>query len=224
MIVLHLTNYFIFFRYYKQHLAKRLLYAKSSSDDAEKSMISKLKTECGAHFTSKLEGMFKDMEFSNSLMTAFRDREQHNEVELHMKVLTKVYWPTSEVKICRLPLAAETAFKNFEQFYLNKHNGRVLTLNPVLGFADVKATFYKKNPDDPTAPPKEETKILTVTTYQMCILLRFNYGEKFSYSQLKNDTEIPERELKRALMSLAMGKLTQRVLSRCGNGRDIGIL
>jgi len=211
----------VFERYYKQHLAKRLLYAKSSSDDAEKSMISKLKTECGAHFTSKLEGMFKDMEFSNSLMTAFRDREQHNEVELHMKVLTKVYWPTSEVKICRLPLAAESAFKNFEQFYLNKHNGRVLTLNPVLGFADVKATFYKKNPDDPTAPPKEETKILTVTTYQMCILLRFNYGEKFSYSQLKNDTEIPERELKRALMSLAMGKLTQRVLSRCGNGRDI---
>uniref|UniRef100_A0AC34GES5 Cullin family profile domain-containing protein n=1 Tax=Panagrolaimus sp. ES5 TaxID=591445 RepID=A0AC34GES5_9BILA len=33
----------VFERYYKQHLAKRLLFAKSSSDDAEKSMISKLK-------------------------------------------------------------------------------------------------------------------------------------------------------------------------------------
>src|SRR5699024_7472970 len=41
----------IFERYYKQHLAKRLLLNKSSSDDLEKSMISKLKTECGCQFT-----------------------------------------------------------------------------------------------------------------------------------------------------------------------------
>ena len=33
----------VFERYYKQHLAKRLLTAKSASDDSEKSMISKLK-------------------------------------------------------------------------------------------------------------------------------------------------------------------------------------
>jgi hypothetical protein len=40
-------------------LAKRLLLGKSASIDAEKSMISKLKTECGSQFTNKLEGMFK---------------------------------------------------------------------------------------------------------------------------------------------------------------------
>lgn len=33
----------VFERYYKQHLAKRLLLQKSLSDDAEKTMISKLK-------------------------------------------------------------------------------------------------------------------------------------------------------------------------------------
>lgn len=33
----------VFERYYKQHLAKRLLLNKSVSDDFEKSMISKLK-------------------------------------------------------------------------------------------------------------------------------------------------------------------------------------
>lgn len=33
----------VFERYYKQHLAKRLLLNKSLSDDAEKNMISKLK-------------------------------------------------------------------------------------------------------------------------------------------------------------------------------------
>ncbi len=32
---------------------------KSSSIDAEKSLIAKLKHECGSSFTNKLEGMFK---------------------------------------------------------------------------------------------------------------------------------------------------------------------
>ncbi|NXU25770.1 CUL3 protein, partial [Thalassarche chlororhynchos] len=49
----------VFERYYKQHLARRLLTNKSVSDDSEKNMISKLKTECGCQFTSKLEGMFR---------------------------------------------------------------------------------------------------------------------------------------------------------------------
>src|SRR5277367_3251964 len=62
----------VFERYYKQHLAKRLLLNKSSSEDSEKNMISKLKTECGCQFTSKLEGMFKDMNVSNTMMEEFK--------------------------------------------------------------------------------------------------------------------------------------------------------
>jgi cullin 3 len=34
-----------FERYYKNHLARRLLYARSASDDAEKGMVAKLKLE-----------------------------------------------------------------------------------------------------------------------------------------------------------------------------------
>lgn len=55
-----------------QDLAKRLLVGKSASVDAEKSMLSKLKQECGGGFTSKLEGMFKDMELSKDINVAFR--------------------------------------------------------------------------------------------------------------------------------------------------------
>ncbi len=40
-------------------LARRLLLSRSASIDAEKSMISKLKGECGAAFTQQMEGMFK---------------------------------------------------------------------------------------------------------------------------------------------------------------------
>jgi hypothetical protein len=55
-----------------QDLAKRLLVGKSASVDAEKSMLSKLKQECGGGFTSKLEGMFKDMELSKDINIAFK--------------------------------------------------------------------------------------------------------------------------------------------------------
>ncbi|KAJ6419597.1 hypothetical protein OIU84_029665 [Salix udensis] len=49
----------VFEAFYKKDLAKRLLLGKSASIDAEKSMISKLKTECGSQLTNNLEGMFK---------------------------------------------------------------------------------------------------------------------------------------------------------------------
>lgn len=53
-------------------MAKRLLLGKSASFDAEKSMISKLKSECGASFTNKLEGMFKDIDISKDIMISFK--------------------------------------------------------------------------------------------------------------------------------------------------------
>jgi cullin-4 len=62
----------VFEAFYKKDLAKRLLLGKSASIDAEKSMIAKLKAECGAAFTTKLEGMFKDVETSRDVAAAFR--------------------------------------------------------------------------------------------------------------------------------------------------------
>ena len=63
----------VFEAYYKKDLAKRLLFGKSASIDAEKSMINKLKEECGFQFTNNLEGMFNDMEISKDIMEAFKN-------------------------------------------------------------------------------------------------------------------------------------------------------
>ena len=62
----------VFEAFYKKDLAKRLLLGKSASIDAEKSMISKLKAECGSQFTNKLEGMFKDIDLSREINDSFR--------------------------------------------------------------------------------------------------------------------------------------------------------
>jgi cullin 3 len=63
----------VFERYYKGHLAKRLLLGRSVSDDAERGMLAKLKFECGYQFTQKLEGMFNDMKLSADTMGDYQE-------------------------------------------------------------------------------------------------------------------------------------------------------
>lgn len=99
----------VFEKYYKQHLAKRLLLGRSVSDDAERNMIAKLKTECGYQFTSKLEGMFTDMKLSADTMESFKgylqkaDGDILHGVDLSVHVLTTGFWPTQAAAKCNLP-------------------------------------------------------------------------------------------------------------------------
>src|SRR4051794_4458130 len=71
----------VFQAFYKEDLAKRLLLGKSASVEAEKLMISKIKAECGAAFTNKLEGMFLDIERSKELMTNFENDIKEKEAK-----------------------------------------------------------------------------------------------------------------------------------------------
>ncbi|KAK9872993.1 hypothetical protein WA026_020340 [Henosepilachna vigintioctopunctata] len=231
----------VFERYYKQHLAKRLLLNKSVSDDWEKNMISKLKTECGCQFTSKLEGMFKDMTVSNTIMDEFKEHIAKSEtnlcgVDLFMRVLTTGFWPTqSATPTCHIPAVPLAAFESFRRFYLAKHSGRQLTLQPQLGNADLNAIFYgpKKDEVDKEGACSSSTSlvsnrsagprkhIIQVSTYQMVVLMLFNNRDKLTYEEIKHESDIPERDLIRALQSLAMGKATQRILIKNPKTKEI---
>ncbi|XP_064229010.1 cullin-3 isoform X1 [Aotus nancymaae] len=288
----------VFERYYKQHLARRLLTNKSVSDDSEKNMISKLKTECGCQFTSKLEGMFRDMSISNTTMDEFRQHLQATGVslggvDLTVRVLTTGYWPTqSATPKCNIPPAPRHAFEIFRRFYLAKHSGRQLTLQHHMGSADLNATFYgpvkKEDGSEVGVGGAQVTgsntrkHILQVSTFQMTILMLFNNREKYTFEvfcsllmvhsrpclpeyhqrrlqtskgcclllllealsqrgtrqmpagallyevsvdscleEIQQETDIPERELVRALQSLACGKPTQRVLTKEPKSKEI---
>lgn len=223
----------VFERYYKQHLARRLLLNKSVSDDSEKNMISKLKTECGCQFTSKLEGMFKDMTVSNTYMEEFKGfinqaNVNLSGVDLTVRVLTTGYWPTqSATPKCNIPSAPRTAFEQFRRFYLAKHSGRQLTLQPQLGSADLNAVFYGPKREDSTesigaSSSKGPRKhILQVSTFQMCILMLFNNRDKWTYHEIQSETDIPEKDLMRAIQALAVGKLGQRILCKEPKNKEI---
>uniref|UniRef100_A0A0B7AG79 Cullin family profile domain-containing protein n=2 Tax=Arion vulgaris TaxID=1028688 RepID=A0A0B7AG79_9EUPU len=221
----------VFERYYKQHLARRLLLNKSGSDDSEKNMISKLKTECGCQFTSKLEGMFKDMALSASIQEEFKhycvDKSVSlSGVDLTVRVLTTGYWPTQTATPINIPMEPRAAFEAFRVFYLSKHSGRQLTLQPHLGSADLHACFAGAKRDDVDSGPASSAKgirkhILQVSTYQMCVLVLFNLREKWTFEEMKNETDMPERELTRAVQSLAVGKMSQRILQKEPKTKDI---
>uniref|UniRef100_A0A1A9WMC6 Cullin family profile domain-containing protein n=1 Tax=Glossina brevipalpis TaxID=37001 RepID=A0A1A9WMC6_9MUSC len=213
----------VFERYYKTHLAKRLLLNKS--------------TECGCQFTSKLEGMFKDMSVSNTINEEFKTYVNNHKlslsgVELTVRILTTGFWPTqTSTPNCNIPSAPREAFEIFKKFYLDKHSGRQLTLQPQMGSACINAVFYgrkidnDKDKDGPSSslssstngcviPTTTRKHILTVSTYQMCVLMLFNNREIMTYEEIQQETDIPERELHRALQSLSMGKPSQRLLVR----------
>lgn len=265
----------VFERYYKQHLAKRLLLNKSVSDDSEKNMISKLKTECGCQFTSKLEGMFRDITVSTTMMEEFKSHVQSSRVnlygvDLNVRILTTGFWPTqSTPSKCNIPFAPRNAFEAFRRFYLAKHSGRQLTLQPQLGWADLNSTFYGPKreemsengannsisqtslnsntsfyhenhhdissnntvststsavslPPTSTKLPVPRRHIIQVSTHQMCILMLFNNRDRLTCEEIATETDIPMKDLTRALQSLAMGKPAQRILIKSPKTKEIG--
>jgi len=236
----HLQEKDVFERYYKQHLSRRLLTNKSISDDSEKNMIAKLKNECGCQFTSKLEGMFKDMQVSSTTNEEFKRHVIEKEVDmsgvdLGVTVLTTGCWPTNaSTPTCNLPVVAGLAFSVFKQFYLDKHSGRQLTLQVNRGTADLVAHFYAivkaqtlENGESETTTPTQSKlatnrrHILQVTTFQMTLLMLFNKRAQWSYEEMQQETDIPAKDLSRALQSLACGKLSQRVLVKEPKSKEI---
>lgn len=199
----------VFEDFYKQHLAHRLLSGQSANADLEKLMISKLKAECGHQFTSRLEGMFRDMELSKEHMSGFTRHIQHAQLdtELDVTVLTTGFWPGPQVKECKLPQQADQVARIFTNYYLNVHNGRRLTWQTNLGTAELRCKFDKGR------------KELVVHTYQMCILMLFNKADTYTYQQIRDLTQIPEMELQRHLLSLAHPEV--KVLKKNPNTKSI---
>ncbi|XP_024285348.1 cullin-4B isoform X1 [Oncorhynchus tshawytscha] len=202
----------VFEAFYKKDLAKRLLVGKSASVDAEKSMLSKLKHECGAAFTSKLEGMFKDMELSKDIMVQFKQCQNiPGNIELTVNILTMGYWPTYIPMEVHLPAEMVRLQEIFKTFYLGKHSGRKLQWQSTLGHCVLKAEF------------KEGKKELQVSLFQTLVLLMFNEGEEFTLEEIKLATGIvsieKDGELRRTLQSLACGKA--RVIHKVPKSKDV---
>jgi len=208
----------MFEKYYKGHLARRLLNDRSQSDDMERKVIQLLKTECGYQFTAKLEGMFKDMNTSKDIQERFsqhrasaadaEDGGGGGGVELQIKVLTTGYWPTQPTAQCRLPPEVERVCGAFRRFYLAQHNGRQLSWQLNMGSADVKARYDK-------------VYQINMPTYHMVVLLLFadRGAAALTCEEIERASGIPGPELKRTLQSLALTQF--KLLTKEPKGKEV---
>ena len=204
----------VFEAFYKKDLAKRLLLNKSSSFDLEKSMISKLKTECGAAFTTKLEGMFKDMTLSAETMQSFQAskqaKEYSNALDIHVHVLRTGYWPTYSQMEMKLPDCVLRAQNTFRSYYDEKYQGRKLYWQHSLATCVVKGKFSRGSHE------------FNVSLFQASILVLFNnFGadDKLTYREIKELVGIEDNELKRTLQSLACSKI--RPIKKRPKGKEV---
>uniref|UniRef100_A0A667YZR1 Cullin 4B n=1 Tax=Myripristis murdjan TaxID=586833 RepID=A0A667YZR1_9TELE len=190
---------------------------KEATDEELEKMLDKIMIifrfiyECGAAFTSKLEGMFKDMELSKDIMVQFKQYMQcqniPGNIELTVNILTMGYWPTYVPMEVHLPPEMVRLQEIFKTFYLGKHSGRKLQWQSTLGHCVLKAEF------------KEGKKELQVSLFQTLVLLMFNEGEEFTLDEIKLATGIEDSELRRTLQSLACGKA--RVLTKLPKSKDV---
>lgn len=249
----------IFEAYYKRDLAKRLLLNKSASFDAERSMLLKLKDgksfepfnltqkskltfpspfiECGPGFTAKLEIMFKDIELSADIMTAYTTTTSKDAFDLSVNILSMGNWPSYPPVNVRIPDDMTRSLDKFKAFYVGKHSGRSLKWQHSLDYCSLRAHF-----------PKGGRKELVVSLFQTLVLLLFNKvlaGAKLSFAEIVEATNLGEcpafipplcrklspnfelhlhltkdaAEAGRTLQSLACGKV--RVLQKHPKGREV---
>jgi cullin-4 len=115
----------IFEEFYQRGLCRRLLLKKSASYDSEKMMVLKLKTECGDQFTTKVEGMLKDLTSSDNFMKEYiavrggKMRTQNIDVDFH--VLGSNCWPISQSVQCKVPKLLSGFQEDFEKYYKSRN-------------------------------------------------------------------------------------------------------
>ena len=77
--------------FYRKKLDRRLLFDKSANDDHERSILTKLKQQCGGQFTSKMEGMVR-IRFPMKVRTCSKHMSSNvNKCYMHSSVMQSLY-------------------------------------------------------------------------------------------------------------------------------------
>ncbi|KAK5087388.1 ubiquitin ligase (cullin) of SCF [Exophiala xenobiotica] len=194
----------VFQKFYSRTLAKRLVHVNSVSDDAEMSMISKLKEACGFEYTNKLQRMFQDIQTSKDLNSSYRewydkvlqDGGEKRAVDSSYQVLGTGFWPLNAPNTpFTPPTEVNKAVDSFRRFYDQKHNGRKLTWLWQLCKGEIRANYVKQ---------QKVPYTFQVSTYQMAVLLLFNEQETLDYAEVKEYTQLNDDILEHSVFGVLM--------------------
>ncbi|XP_054279528.1 cullin-1-like [Macrosteles quadrilineatus] len=189
----------VFQKFYSKMLAKRLVQHMSASDDAEASMISKLKQACGFEYTSKLQRMFQDIGVSKDLNEHFRKHLSNSaeplDIDFSIQVLSSGSWPFQQSFNFALPAELERSVHRFTTFYSSQHSGRKLNWLYNMSKGELVTNCFKNR------------YTLQASTFQMAVLLQYNVSESWTVAQLLDSTRIKHDFLIQVIQILVKAKL-----------------
>lgn len=198
-LLAYISDKDLFAEFYRKKLARRLLFDRSANDDHERSILTKLKQQCGGQFTSKMEGMVTDLTLARENQTSFEEYLSNNQnahpgIDLSVTVLTTGFWPSYKSSDLNLPSEMVKCVEVFKGFYETKTKHRKLTWIYSLGQCNINGKFEQKNIE------------LIVSTYQAATLLLFNTSDRLSYSEIMTQLNLTHDDLVRLLHSLSCAK------------------
>ncbi|KAM7190732.1 Cullin-1 [Rhypophila sp. PSN 637] len=195
----------VFQKFYARMLARRLVHSTSSSDDAETSMISKLKEACGFEYTNKLQRMFQDMQISKDLNSGYKAHVKSLDsdskgIDSSYSILGTGFWPlTAPNTTFNPPQEIALDCEKFSRFYRAKHDGRKLTWLWQLSKGEVKTNYTKGS--------NKMGYTLQVSCWQMAILLLFNKEDKQNYEVIQEETKLNQDILDQSLQILLKARV-----------------
>lgn len=220
LVFSHLLDKDMFADLHRVNLGKRLLSKRSASSDSEKLLVGLMKMQCGAQFTSKLEGMLNDYTYATSASLqeyegALKDWQAQQpsravrQIVFTNTLLTASFWPTARPRAFHYPAELAALQGHYTQWFKTKQNGRNLQWVPTLG--DVSLAMNVKG----------KSYEITVSVLQAVVLKMFDQNtEHVSFDAIKTHTGIEEDEvLKRTLHSLTCQKF--KILRRRTESKHI---
>ncbi|KAJ7919438.1 ubiquitin-protein ligase [Mycena leptocephala] len=215
----------VFQTFYTTKLSKRLIHGVSASDEAEASMISKLKEACGFEYTNKLQRMFTDMSLSKDLTDSFKERMSQNhddmDIAFSIMVLGTNFWPLAPpTHDFLLPPELLPTFERFTRYYQTKHSGRKLTWLHNYSKNELRTNYTNQK------------YILMTSAYQAAVLLQYNRNDTLTLQELQEATKISTEILGQVLALLVKAKVLVNeekdqydlnpVEGKCWTRRDAG--
>ncbi|CAK9159730.1 unnamed protein product [Ilex paraguariensis] len=211
-LLAYISDKILFAEFCRKKLARRLLFDKSANDEHERSMLTKLKQQCGSQFTSKMEGMVTDLTLAREHQTNFEEYLESNPnanpgIALTVTVLTTGFWPSYKSFNLNLPAEMVKCVEVFREFYQTKTMHRKLTWIYSLGTCNINGKFEQK------------TMELILKTYQASTLLLFNSSDRLSYQEIMSQLSLSDDDVVRLLHSLSCAKY--KILNKEPNTKTI---
>ncbi|KAL0730531.1 hypothetical protein Bca4012_026624 [Brassica carinata] len=175
---------------FQKKLDRRLLFDRSDNDDHERTILTKLKQQCGGQFTSKMEGMVTDLTLARENQTSFEEYLGNNPaanlgIDLTVTVLTTGFWPSYKSFDINLPSEMVKCVEVFKGFYETKTKHRKLTRIYLLGTCHLSGNFDLRSIE------------LVVSTYQAAVILLFNITDKLSSTTILTQLNLSHEDLVR---------------------------